>query len=100
MQAMEAHSDSARSSAIHSARKFEDLVQEDMMICCYQDLQNRPTSLVGFIGMFNTFFVYGLKLRKHEKCLAHGSPATYSDFTNQDFFLNYFSSGKKVFHFE
>ena len=26
MQAMEAHSDSARSSAIHSARKFEDLV--------------------------------------------------------------------------
>ena len=32
--AMEAHSDSARSSAIHSARKFEDLVQEDMMICC------------------------------------------------------------------
>ena len=52
MQAMEAHSDSARSSAIHSARKFEDLVQENMMICCYQELQNKSTSLVGFIGMF------------------------------------------------
>ena len=34
MQAMEAHSDSARSSAIHSARKFEDLVQQDT----YDDL--------------------------------------------------------------
>ena len=90
MQAMEAHSDSARSSAIHCARKLEDLVQEDMMICCYPEHQNKPTSLVGFIGMFNTFFVYGLKLRKQEKCLAHGSPATNTKFTNQDFFLDFF----------
>ena len=89
MQAMEAHSDSARSSAIHSARKFEDLVQEDMMICCYQELQNKSTSLVGFIGKFN-YFCFVLKLREQEKCLAHGSPATNSEFTNQDFFLVFF----------
>ena len=90
MQAMEAHSDSARSSAIHSARKFKDLVQENTMICCYQYLQNKPTSLIGFIGKFNTFFVCGLKLRKQEICLNHGGPATYSEFTNQDFFLDFF----------
>ena len=64
------------------ARRYDDLVQEDMMICCYRELQNRSTHLDGLMGKYNTFFVYGLKLRKQDKFLAHGSPATNSEFTN------------------